>query len=541
MVTKPTGTSDVWEQVAPLLNNTLMELEEADRVAIQEHFFARKNLKDLAACLHTSPEEAKRRLTLALEHLHVHLAKKGIDVPPAALADHLATRPIPSLTVPETSPLQQWLTVPRNRQLLGDIIAIVLLAIIVGAALYIWTGGASSHREVVVVDGPEPRPVFPPVPTELLFMGLSPEEAAVMAASAPKYGQEVPPIEATMADGSPLRFADYRGKYLLFHLWSTHWQRAAAETVGLKEVYDRFGHDERLAIVGLNLDQDRTAADAYLKRKQIAWPQAYIDDPVKAKLPREYQTTPTFIIIAGPDGKIIGKSPHRKGAYAILDRLLARGSEAKSPVRVNVEQLPPLAATQSYPFNQMPSISRIDAAKDGIFSFVDGEQDPGSAPASVLNDGFGSTNADSPHEAYFFKEYWLEGRFRVDLRRPIDVAQINTYTWHTSRNLSKSTRAAQVYKVYGSDGRTPNFNATPRFGVDPTTCGWQPIALVDTRTGNWLRGGQVGVSIQSDTGTLGRYRHLLFVAFVTEVADGYGNAFYSEVDVIEQTPAPAAK
>jgi len=40
------------------------------------------------------------------------------------------------------------------------------------------------------------------------------------------------------------------------------------------------------------------------------------------------------------------------------------------------------------------------------------------------------------------------------------------------------------------------------------------------------------VSIKSSSGSLGRFRHLLFVCAVTETDDDWGNTFFSEIDVI---------
>ena len=45
-------------------------------------------------------------------------------------------------------------------------------------------------------------------------------------------------------------------------------------------------------------------------------------------------------------------------------------------------------------------------------------------------------------------------------------------------------------------------------------------------------GGQYGVSIDDQSGSLGKYRYLLFDCWVTEAADDWGNTFYSEIDVV---------
>jgi hypothetical protein len=57
---------------------------------------------------------------------------------------------------------------------------------------------------------------------------------------------------------------------------------------------------------------------------------------------------------------------------------------------------------------------------------------------------------------------------------------------------------------------------------------------VNTTTQNGVEGGQYAVSVTSPSGSLGKYRHLMFDCFVTESADDWGNTFYSEIDVIEK-------
>ena len=59
------------------------------------------------------------------------------------------------------------------------------------------------------------------------------------------------------------------------------------------------------------------------------------------------------------------------------------------------------------------------------------------------------------------------------------------------------------------------------------------LATVDTRSADENKdGGQWGVNITDLSGSLGKFRFLLFDCYVTEVADEFGNTFYSEIDVI---------
>jgi hypothetical protein len=114
----------------------------------------------------------------------------------------------------------------------------------------------------------------------------------------------------------------------------------------------------------------------------------------------------------------------------------------------------------------------------------------------------------------------------MDLGSLIDIAQVNTYSWHPN------TLGPQVYLLWASDGADLNFNPAPKTNVELASCGWKRITVVDTRSKDGDDGGQFGVSITDARGSLGKFRYLLFDCFVTETADEFGNTFYSEIDVV---------
>jgi hypothetical protein len=118
---------------------------------------------------------------------------------------------------------------------------------------------------------------------------------------------------------------------------------------------------------------------------------------------------------------------------------------------------------------------------------------------------------DDPDRSFRFELGTLEGRVAVDLQRTIDIAQVNTYSRHNR------DRAPQLYTLYASDGGSAGFNSSPKIGTDPEKCGWKKIAMVDTRPGSGPVGGWYGASVSGESGSIGRYRHLLFEMFPTEL------------------------
>ena len=182
-------------------------------------------------------------------------------------------------------------------------------------------------------------------------------------------------------------------------------------------------------------------------------------------------------------------------------------------------------ATEDFAFRRVPT--PLKTPTPGDFAVVDGEIDGNSGGPDKLNDGRMPTEDDQPDENFFFAAGTPGGRLRFDLRRIKTIQQIDTYSWHAG------ARGPQVYKLYGAPGTNADFNPSPKRGTNPAGCGWTFIASVDTRRINREPGGQYGVSISnSEEGTVGNYRYLLFDCSPSETNDAFGNTFYSEINVI---------
>lgn len=209
----------------------------------------------------------------------------------------------------------------------------------------------------------------------------------------------------------------------------------------------------------------------------------------------------------------------------IVAGLLAH--DAHSQTHITIAHNDNKSANPEFKFVNVPSPSRDDAASHARVLIVDGEADANGGDVSALTDGVVPTSGDQPRRNFFVTAGSGGARVLIDLGKPMDIAAINSYSWHPS------SRAPQVYRVWGSDGSDPGFIVEPKANVDPRTAGWKVIATVDTRsTDEEKDGGQFGVSITDQKRSLGRIRYLLFDFYVTEVADTFGNTFYSEIDVI---------
>ena len=181
-------------------------------------------------------------------------------------------------------------------------------------------------------------------------------------------------------------------------------------------------------------------------------------------------------------------------------------------------------ANREFKFRNIASPSKDDAAANAKLTLIDGDLDQGSGSLATLVDGRVPADEDEPSGNVYFRAGSTGGRFRMDLTTSIDIARINSYSWHPN------SRGPQLYKVYGADGSEPNLNLDPKRGVDPATCGWKLIALVSTLPDKGEDGGQYAATITD----VGKHRYLLFDVYVTELYDQWGNTFYSEIDVIRK-------
>jgi hypothetical protein len=229
-------------------------------------------------------------------------------------------------------------------------------------------------------------------------------------------------------------------------------------------------------------------------------------------------------------------------AVGVLTGISAQGQASANAqanaegIKITVDVNTGNDATSLFKFAHVPSPVADDAATNATLLLIAGIVDPDSGGLKCLTDGRVPSDEDEAEANFFFAERSWGGRFRMDLRSVIEIAQVNSYSWHYG------DRGPQNYVLYASDGTAPNFDPAPKTNVDPTTVGWRRIARVDTRPrkngviipeGDEL-GGQYGVSITHASGSIGKFRYLLFDCFEAETEDDWGNTFYSEIDVIKK-------
>jgi len=218
--------------------------------------------------------------------------------------------------------------------------------------------------------------------------------------------------------------------------------------------------------------------------------------------------------------------------FAVVASMLLFATVAPAEITVVVAHNRNEDATPEFKFKNIPRPAKNDAATTAAFTLVDGRRDPNGGDVAVLHDGRVPTEEDAPSDNFFFRAGTDGGRLLLDLGAAIEIKQVNTYSWHPA------TRGPQVYRLYAADGKAADFNAQPKKGTDPETCGWKSVASVDMRPATGEGGGQYGVSISDSSGAIGRYRYLLFDVSRTEDRDAFGNTFFCEIDVLDRSAPP---
>src|SRR5437016_4931793 len=77
--------SEVWPQIAPLLDAAMAGLSEADHDAVALRFFDGKSMREIGAALGASEDAAKMRVNRAVEKLRIFFTRRGIVCSAAVL------------------------------------------------------------------------------------------------------------------------------------------------------------------------------------------------------------------------------------------------------------------------------------------------------------------------------------------------------------------------------------------------------------------------------------------------------------------------
>lgn len=193
---------------------------------------------------------------------------------------------------------------------------------------------------------------------------------------------------------------------------------------------------------------------------------------------------------------------------------------------VRTEQLNP--ADPAWRFKTLPLPSKSDLATGAQVTMAGNRFEPAAADGSVLVNGrLPEDSLDLTEAALLSNANADGGNLVIDLGKPQRIAAVACYSWH-EWDVDQGSRGPQVFTLYGSAEDHP----------DPTRLAeWTKLADVDTRpnrTGaNW--NGQHGALISDTSGTLGDFRHLMFVLRRTcsplQPSPNQTGTLFAEIDV----------
>ncbi|WP_406701022.1 TlpA disulfide reductase family protein [Singulisphaera sp. Ch08] len=140
-----------------------------------------------------------------------------------------------------------------------------------------------------------------------------------------KVNKPAPDTSVKDIKGAPLRLADLKGRYVLVDFWATWCAPCIAELPNVQEAYAKY-HDSGFEVVGVSLDETKTALLDFVKARNIPWRQVHNGssggDLVEAFGVNSIPAT--FLI--DPEGKIIRlelRGPALEKALATLIKVPA--------------------------------------------------------------------------------------------------------------------------------------------------------------------------------------------------------------------------
>src|SRR5262249_27540833 len=94
MTTQQDRTQLDLAELTPVLDEVINELGEEDRTALLLRFFEQLDLRSIGQALGSSEDAARKRVTRALEKLHLLFKERGVDLSASALGTALATNAV---------------------------------------------------------------------------------------------------------------------------------------------------------------------------------------------------------------------------------------------------------------------------------------------------------------------------------------------------------------------------------------------------------------------------------------------------------------
>ncbi|HKX61752.1 MAG TPA: carboxypeptidase regulatory-like domain-containing protein, partial [Verrucomicrobiae bacterium] len=138
-----------------------------------------------------------------------------------------------------------------------------------------------------------------------------------------RIGRKAPRFTVKLMDDKEVKLEDFRGKFVLIDFWATWAGTRSSDLLNLKKVYEGYGKDDRLVMLGISLDNTRQPAEDELKRNPLPWRQAYGGSWSEStfRITFGLRSVPDAILI-DPDGKLVGLNLRGPNILRTVERLV---------------------------------------------------------------------------------------------------------------------------------------------------------------------------------------------------------------------------
>ena len=111
-----------------------------------------------------------------------------------------------------------------------------------------------------------------------------------------------------LVGSDPIDVANYRGKVVLVAYWSTWCEPCKAETPRIARVRQKFA-SQGFEVVGVSLDNSKQAAEEYVRKNGLGWPQIYEEGSMDSAPAVQYGiiSLPYFLLVDA-DGRVLNRN-----------------------------------------------------------------------------------------------------------------------------------------------------------------------------------------------------------------------------------------
>ena len=192
------------------------------------------------------------------------------------------------------------------------------------------TSGGHNFLSVEKISAQKLNPTFAPGTFKFNATRLKPaaqekpEQESIYWDPRLKVGTTPFDFTAQSLDGATISSANFKGKVLLLDFWATWCGPCVASLPDLQATYNKY-HAQGLEVVGVSLDEDKSALTSFIKTNKMPWPQVFDGKIWESQVANIYgvKAIPFFLII-GKDGKIAAVNPRDDLEGAVKRALTAK-------------------------------------------------------------------------------------------------------------------------------------------------------------------------------------------------------------------------